>query len=103
MACSVSNTKLLIVGTKELRRTKLNNNNITIKINIDGHQVEESESERLLGVIINSTMTWEQHLYGNDENKGLIPKLSQRSKLIWKLSMIMPEKRLKMISEIYNN
>ena len=43
-------------------------------------------------------MTWE-HLYGNDEYKGLIPKLSQRSMIIWKLSRIMPQKRLKMISE----
>ena len=99
MVCSGAKTKLLIVGTKELRRTKLNNNAITIKINVDGHQVEESESERLLGVIINNTMTWEHHLYGNDDNKGLIPKLSQRSKIIWKLSVIMPQKRLKMISQ----
>jgi hypothetical protein len=99
MVCSGAKTKLLIVGTKELRRTKLSNNDITIKINVDGYEVEESESERLLGVIINNTMTWEHHLYGNDENKGLIPKLSQRSKIIWKLSLIMPQKRLKMISE----
>ena len=99
MVCSGAKTKLLIVGTKELRRSKLTKNAITIKINVDGHQVEESESERLLGVIINNTMTWEHHLYGNDDNKGLIPKLSQRSGIIWKLSMIMPEKRLKMISE----
>ena len=45
MVCSGSKTKLLIVGTKELRRTKLTNQDITIKINVDGHQVEESESE----------------------------------------------------------
>ena len=32
-------------------------------------------------------------------SKFRIPKLSQRSGIIWKLSMIMPEKRLKMISE----
>ena len=99
MVCSGSKTKLLIVGTKELRRTKLTNQDITIKINVDGHQVEESESERLLGIIINNRMTWEHHLYGNDDNKGLIPKLSQRSMIIWKLSRIMPQKRLKMISE----
>jgi hypothetical protein len=64
MVCSGAKTKLLIVGTKELRRTKLSNNDITIKINVDGYEVEESE--RLLGVIINNTMTWEHHLYCND-------------------------------------
>ena len=99
MVCSGSKTKLLIVGTKELRRTKLTNQDISIKINVDGYQVEESESERLLGIIINNRMTWEHHLYGNEDNKGLIPKLSQRSMIIWKLSRIMPQKQLKMISE----
>ena len=44
-------------------------------------------------------MTWEHHLYGNTEHKGLIPKLSNRAKLIWKLSIMMPKKRLQMIAE----
>ena len=44
-------------------------------------------------------MTWEHHLYGNEEHKGLIQKLSQRSKLIWKLSLVMPKKNLKMMAE----
>ena len=99
LVCSGKKTKLLIVGTKELRKSKLINQDITIKINVDGHEVKESESERLLGILMNNTMTWEHHLYGNDEHRGLIPKLSQRSKIIWKLSKIMPQKRLKMISE----
>ena len=66
LVCSGAKTKLLIVGTKELRRSKLNNQNKTISINIDGCVVEESESERLLGLIVNNKMTWEQHLFGND-------------------------------------
>ena len=99
MVCSGKKTKLLIVGTKEMRKSKLEDYNIIIKINVDGHEVVESESERLLGVLINNKMTWEHHLYGNDEHKGLIPKLSQRSTIIWKLAKIMPKKRLKMISE----
>ena len=70
-----------------------------IEIEVDGHKVNESQSERLLGVIINNTMTWENHLFGNDENKGLIPKLSQRANIIWKLSRIMPKERLNIIAE----
>ena len=97
LVCSGAKTKLLIVGTKELRRSKLANTKITI--NVDGHLVEESESERLLGVLINNVMTWEHHLYGNDDHQGLIPKLSKRAKIIWKLSLVMPKKRLKMIAE----
>ena len=44
-------------------------------------------------------MTWENHLHGNHENKGLIPKLSQRANYIWKLSKIMPRERLNIIAE----
>ena len=97
--CSGSKTKLLVVGTKELRKSKLTNQDKVIEIEVDGHKVNESQSERLLGVIINNTMTWENHLFGNDENKGLIPKLSQRANIIWKLSRIMPKERLNIIAE----
>ena len=77
LVCSGSKTKLLIVGTKELRKSKLTSKNKMIEIEVDGHKVKESQSERLLGVLINNTMTWETHLHGNNEYKGLIPKLSQ--------------------------
>ena len=90
---------MLIVGTKELRKSKLTNRDISIEIIVDGHPVKESESERLLGVIVNNVMTWEHHLYGNDDHKGLIQKLSQRSNVIWKLSKVMPKKNLKMMAE----
>ena len=88
--CSGKKTKLLIVGTKELRKSKLKSQNKSIVINVDGHPVKESESERLLGVIVNNVMTWEHHLYGNEEHKGLIPELSQRDNIIRKLSFMMP-------------
>ena len=42
---------------------------------------------------------WEHHLFGNNEYKGLIPKLSQRATCIWKLSFIMPRERLSIIAE----
>ena len=44
-------------------------------------------------------MTWESHLYGNDEHKGLIPKFSQRAKLIQRLSLVMPKDKLKILAE----
>ena len=97
--CSGSKTKLLVVGTKELRKSKLNNGADVIEIEVDGHKVTESQSERLLGVLINNTMTWQNHLFGNEENKGLIPKLSQRATIIWRLSRMMPKERLNIIAE----
>ena len=95
LVCSGSKTKLLVVGTRELRKCKLVNYDKTIEIEVDGHKVKESQSERLLGVLINNTMTWENHLHGNSEYKGLIPKLSQRANYIWKLSFVMPNAQRK--------
>ena len=99
LVCSGSKTKLLIVGTKELRRSKLTNQNKVIQINVDGHEVKESTSERLLGLIVNNTMTWENHLYGNSEYKGLVSKLSQRAGIIKKLSFVLPKEKLVIFAE----
>ena len=82
--CSGSKTKLLIIGTKELIKSKFTAVNKSISIVVDGHEVQESESERLLGLNVNNVLTWEHHLYGNKEHKGLIPKLSQRANIIFK-------------------
>ena len=99
LVCSGSKTKLLIVGTKELRKSKLTNRDISIEIIVDGHPVKETQSERLLGVLVNNVLTWEHHLYGNEEHTGLIQKLSHRARIIWKLSLVMPKKNLKMMAE----
>ena len=99
MVCSGAKTKLMIVGTKELRQVKLVNDNVAIEIVVDGCRVTESSSERLLGMIMNNNLTWESHLYGNKDTKGLINKLSYRVSLIQKLSRVMPKSRLKMMAE----
>ena len=82
-----------------MRKSKLVSQNIVIKINVAGHQVVESISERLLGLIVNNTMTWEHQLYGDKEHKGLVSKLSQRAGLIRKLSFVMPKDRLIIMAE----
>ena len=62
MICSGSKTKLMIVGTRELRRTKLDNFDTKIEIALDCCRVVESQSEKLLGMVMNNTLTWETHL-----------------------------------------
>ena len=99
LVCSGSKTKLLVIGTKELRKSRLSNHNKVLEIEVDGYKVKETESERLLGLIVNNTMTWKDHLYGNKENRGLIPKLSQRASIIHKLSYIMPKDKLNTMAE----
>ena len=73
--------------------------NKSISIVVDGHEVQENEIERLLGLIVNNVLTREHHLYGNEEHKGLIPKLSQRANIIFKSSFMMPWAKLQTISE----
>ena len=66
LVCSGSKTKLLIIGTKELRKSRLESQNKKLNVTVAGHRVEETNSEKLLGLIINNTMTWYNHLHGND-------------------------------------
>ena len=99
LVCSGGKTKLLVIGTRDLRNSKLVSQNKVIKINVAGHEVTESTSERLLGLIVNNTMTWEHQLYGNDEHKGLVTKLSQRAGLIRRLSFVMPKDKLIIMAE----
>ena len=81
MVVAGEKSKLLIIGTKELRKRRLGDQ--VISIMVDGKRVSESRSEKLLGVIVNNQMTWHEHLYGEDwrpvgENSpGLITQLSQ--------------------------
>ena len=53
----------MVIGTKELRHSKLVNQNVKLEIVVDGCRVVESDSERLLGVVMSNTLTWEAHLY----------------------------------------
>ena len=94
-------SKLLIVGTKQLKRRKLGEGKL--KISVDGKEVIETKSEKLLGVILNEKMTWNEHLYGEnwrpegEISPGLIPQLSSRLGLIKKLSRGTSKKNLRML------
>ena len=98
LVCSGLKTKLLVIGTRDMRKSRLVNTNTKLSITVAGHLVEESQSERLLGLIVNNTLTWHHHLYGNEEHMGLLPKLSQRAGLVRKLSMVMPPDRLRIVA-----
>ena len=80
MCVAGDKSKLLVIGTKEMRKKKLGNQIQTISV--DGKQVTETKSEKLLGVIINNHLTWQDHLHGEtwrvegENRKGLIPQLA---------------------------
>ena len=93
-------SKLLIVGTKELRRSKLDRREPSIKV--DGKIVKETQSEKLLGVILNNKMTWKEHLYGETwrteevNQQGLIP---QRLGILRKISSVASKEKLSMLAQ----
>ena len=59
----------------------------------------ETSNEKLLGVIVNNNLTWKNHLFGNDEEQGLVKKLSQRIGILCKLRKYLPDKKFTQIAE----
>ena len=106
MACAGDKTKLLIIGTTRLRSSKLNEPEEKIKVNVCGNEVESTESEKLLGLIVNNQLTWRHYLTGEkwrtpkSENlPGLFTQLSQRIGMLRKLVNIVPRDRFSMFSQ----
>ena len=101
MVVAGEKSKLIIVGTQELKKRKLGEDIRSIQV--DGKVVTESPSEKLLGVIVNNKMTWHEHLYGEtwrteeENSKGLLPQLSQRVGILTKLSNYTSKKKLRML------
>ena len=74
---------MLIEGHPELRAARLTDK---LAIEVDGQTIEETNSEKLLGVIINNRLSWKDHLYGDEDNSGLISQLKQRVGTLKRLS-----------------
>ena len=64
-------------------------------IEVEGETILESESEKLLGLVINNQLTWKHHLYGDNYNQGLIPQLSSRIGIMKLLSKFMSREKIK--------
>ena len=104
MICSSDKTKLLIIGTAANRHSKLESENLALKVNICGEEKKETTSEKLLGVIVNNTATFKHHLYGDEENQGLLKQLSSRVGILRKLKKYLPPARLKLIMDgVFNS
>jgi hypothetical protein len=88
-------SKLLVVGTTELRTARLTNQ---LSIEVDGQEIVMTTSEKLLGIVVNNKLTWQQYLHGDDENIGLISQLKQRVGILRRLSRYLSKKKLKMMA-----
>ena len=96
LCVSGEKSKLMVVATNQLRRSKVP---YKVSIEIDGKEVPETNSERLLGIVTSNDFSWKGHLYGDGSNKGLIQKLAQRVGIIKKLSYKMNKERLRIFTE----
>ena len=101
MVCAGNKTKLLILGTSQLRKSRIESKHINFEINVCGNIITDSKSEKLLGLTVNNQLTWKEFLYGEqwreDDNAiGLIPQLAQRAGILSRISKYMPSDRFKL-------
>ena len=87
-----SKSKLLVIGTSKMRQSKIDNE---MKIVVDNQEIIETSSERLLGLVINNTLTWKNHLYGDGENEGLLQQLTKRLGMLKMMSKQMKRENLR--------
>ena len=94
MVCSGDKTKLLVSGTRANRQAKIRAQQ---EVEVCGDKVEESQSEKLLGLVVNNSVTWKNHLYGNDEEEGLLKNLSKRIGMLSKLRKHLPDNKFRQV------
>ena len=70
MVISSEKTKLMIVTTDANRATKLTPLGTKFSVSVCNEVKDETNSEKLLGVVMNNQMTWKNHLYGDDNTWG---------------------------------
>ena len=82
MACAGYKTKLLVIGTRQLKSLTLNEPEEKIKVTVCGKGFESSESENLLGLVVNNQLTWSHYLSGekwrNPASEKYLGLFSQR-------------------------
>ena len=108
LSCSGEKTKLLVMGTAENRNYKLNASNKVLSVTVCGDQVEEVEAEKLLGVVVNNTCTWKNHIHGYNDGKkekpGLVKELSKRVGILTKLrKYLRPTQFNSVMNGIFNS
>ena len=101
LSCSGEKTKLLVMGTATNRNIKLESVNKKLSVMVCGETVEEVSAENLLGIVINNTCTWKNHMHGyNDgvkDKPGLIKQLSRRVGLLSRLNRYLRPRQFSMV------
>ena len=61
MVCSGGKTKLMVMGTREMRSRKYETIGRKLRVKVEDKIVEESTDEKLLGIVINHNLSWSTH------------------------------------------
>jgi len=78
-------------GLLIIRKNRLPN----IEITVGGERISESESHRILGLTVNGSLSWSDHVYGKG---GLLAAVNQRIGAIKRLSHQIPRRHLPQIA-----
>ena len=97
MVVSGEKTKLMTVTTAANRASKLTPGAITLHVNVCGEVKSETKSEKLLGITLNNQLNWKNHLYGDEENLGLVKELSQRIGMLKQVRRYVSDKIFKTV------
>ena len=62
----------MVIGTRELRKRKYEEFGRKLRVKVDDKVVEETDDEKLLGIVVNKNMSWTTHLYGNGDRKSVV-------------------------------
>ena len=97
LVVSGEKTKMMVVATSANRANNIIDTGLSLNIEVCNEIVKESESEKLLGLIVNNSATWHHHLYGNQDNPGLLKQLSQRIGILKQVRRFMTDRQFRMV------
>ena len=88
----------------KLRERKFQEFGRKLRIKVEDKIVEESQNEKLLGIVINNNLCWSTHLYGNnlqgtEKIEGLLPHLSKRTGMLKEVAPLMKRSQLNSVIE----
>ena len=98
MVIAPDKTKLVVSATKELRSARLPTRLLAVKVG--QNVITATPSEKLLGVVLGSDLTWSAHLWGESwrtekNNTGLIPQLIRRLGLLKHLARLSSKGKMR--------
>ena len=71
---------------------------------IENEEVKASRSEKLLGLVVNDSLTWKNYLHGDEDNPGLLQNLSKRIGVLKILRKYLPDGKFRQaVSAIFTS